>query len=368
MTFIMTDAYRASHDWERMARHVVKPRQIILVIGAIDVGKSTFCRFLVEQGVANGLKVGFVDADVGQSLVGPTTTIGLKMFPPQSGEGGKIPPLKQWREPDDFYFVGWTSPNNHLLQCVTGARLMVDAAREAGADLIVIDTTGYVEGGPAVALKLHKIEVLKPTHLIGIHRSRELEPILSCFDQLDAVEVHRLSPHKDVVSKTPGFRRKYRELSFEQYFSGCVQETLPFDQIRSQRTPFFTGRRANAKELDILSDFVDDRVVYAEWGNKSLTLVTLEPLSNLVCARLKGHLSLMGVIAETPAYFERRFVGLLNAAGKAIAVGVIEAVDFNAGCLKIRCKPGAGQAAKVVQFGQYRDTVNADADFPNPPH
>ena len=53
---------------------------------------------------------------------------------------------------------------------------------------------------------------------------------------------------------------------FAHYFSDCVQEMLPFDQIRGQRTPFFNGRQANPKEQEMLSNFVDDRVFYAEWG------------------------------------------------------------------------------------------------------
>ena len=48
---------------------MVHPQQIVLVIGATDVGKSTFCRFLIERGVTSKLRVGFVDADVGQSQI-----------------------------------------------------------------------------------------------------------------------------------------------------------------------------------------------------------------------------------------------------------------------------------------------------------
>ena len=76
----MADTYQPNRDWENLARKVVQPQQIVLVIGATDVGKSTFCRFLIERGVTSKLKVGFVDADVGQSQIGPPTTIGLKIF------------------------------------------------------------------------------------------------------------------------------------------------------------------------------------------------------------------------------------------------------------------------------------------------
>lgn len=347
----MADLYQPNRDWDNLAQKVVQSQQIVLVIGATDVGKSTFCRFLIERGVTSGLKVGFVDADVGQSQIGPPTTIGLKVFAPNNlaanleGVDG---------EPDALYFVGWASPERHLLQCVVGARLMVDAALKAEADFIVVDTTGYIEGDTAVILKQHKIELLKPTHLICLHRSRELEAIIAPFESDGAIQIHRLSPHRSVTPKSDDFRRKYRESSFTRYFSDCVQEMLPFDQIRGQRTPFFNGRQANLKEQEMLSDFVDDRAFHAEWGHRSLALVTADVLPTLTQARLKNHLSLKNLVAKTPQYFEGCLIGLLDASSTTMSIGVIDTVDFNAKQLKIRCKAGTTAKTKTIQFGRYR--------------
>ena len=347
----MADLYQPNRDWEHLAPKVVHPQQIVLVIGATDVGKSTFCRFLIERGVARGLKVGFVDADVGQSQIGPPTTIGLKVFAPN----GSMESLAEIAsKPDDLYFVGWTSPERHLLQCVAGTRLMVDAALKTGADFIVVDTTGYVEGDTAGVLKQHKIELVKPTHLICLHRSRELDTIVTPFEGDDTIQIHRLLPHRSVTSKGDEFRRKYRESSFAHYFSDCIQEILPFDQIRGQRTPFFNGRQANLKEQEMLSNFIDDRVFHAEWGHRSLTLATLDRLPSLTQSRLKNHLSLKNLVTETPQYFEHRLVGLLDTSGTTISIGVIDDVDFNAKQLKIQCKVGTAAKTKTLQFGQYR--------------
>ena len=345
----MANLYQPTHDWERLTRKLVQPQQIVLVIGATDVGKSTFCRFLIERGVTSGLRVGFVDADVGQSQIGPPTTIGLKIF----ASNGATESLED-SEPDALYFVGWTSPERHLLQCVTGTRLMVDTALKSGADFIVVDTTGYIEGDTAVVLKQHKIELIKPTHLICLHRSRELETIVAPFEGNDAIQTHHLPPHRSVRSKSDDFRRNYRESSFSCYFSDCVQEMLPFDQVRGQRTPFFNGRQANPKEQEMLSNFVADRVFYAEWGHRSLALITLDALPSLIQARLKNHLSLKNLVAETPQYFERRLVGLLSASGTMISIGMIDAVNFNTKQLEIRCKVGTTAKTKTIQFGQYR--------------
>lgn len=67
----MNSTYQANQDWRKLASRIVKPQQIVLVIGATDAGKSTFCRFLVDSALAQGLKTAFVDADVGQSQIAP---------------------------------------------------------------------------------------------------------------------------------------------------------------------------------------------------------------------------------------------------------------------------------------------------------
>jgi len=342
----MTAVYQTNDEWERIASCIVQPQQIVLVIGAIDVGKSTFCRFLVEQAVSQGLTVGLVDADVGQSQVGPPTTIGLKVFSQKPN----------WlnTEADDLYFVGSTSPERHLLQCTTGVRWMVDAALGAGTDFIVVDTSGYVEGMGAIALKQHKVELIRPSCLVCIRRSSELDPIVACFDAFHFIQIHLISPHQAVTSKTNEFRRKYRESCFNLYFSETVGEKLPFEQIRGQRTTFFIGRPAHAKELEVLSELAEDRVLYAESGHRRLALVTPHVLSNLSQARIRDRMRLTSLVAEVPEYFERRFVGLVSASGKLLSVGIIKAIDFQANHVKVRCKAGAASETKVLQFGQYQ--------------
>ena len=104
----------------------------------------------------------------------------------------------------------------------------------------------------------------------------------------------------------------------------------------------------------MLSDFVDDRVFYAEWGHRSLVLVTLDALPSLIQARLKNHLSLKNLVVKTPQYFEGCLVGLLDASGTTMSIGAIDAVDFNTKQLKIRCKAGTAAKTETIQFGRYR--------------
>ena len=280
----MDDTYQVNPDWRELASQVVKPQQVVLVIGATDAGKSTFCRFLADFALATGFKVACVDADIGQSRIGPPTTVGVKFFGPRLETqlpSGQEPILENEQNrvesgivldgtADRLYFVGDVSPKGRFLETLTGIRLMVDSARESDADFIVVDTTGYVHDPPAVILKQHKIELIRPNHLICIGRSTEFEQITACYSQQEWLNIHYLLPHRSVRLKSSHTRSRYRKDRFDLYFSESRVQQLPFEQIRGGRTPFFIGRPANEKELEILTRLAETQVYYAEWGHRHL--------------------------------------------------------------------------------------------------
>ena len=361
----MNDAYQVNQHWEKLASRIVKPQQVVLVIGSTDVGKTTFCRFLADSAIGQGLKTAFVDADVGQSQIGPPTTIGMKFLAPESS------PVQFNGIADRLYFVGDLSPRGHYLEILTGTRLMVDRARETEADFIIIDTTGYIHDAPAVTLKQHKIELIRPNHVVCIGRSGELGQITACYSQQDWLNIHYLLPHRNVRSKSSRARSRYRKAQFDAYFgeacesselvlqeSGNSIQRLPFEQIRGGRTPFFIGRIANEKELEILSRLAETQVYHAEWGHRTLCLIGSKSLSKSAITRIKDYLSLTHITAEVRAYFERRLVGFIDAAGNTYAIGIIEAVDFQKREFSIRCpfSKGSDTAKKAcaIQFGDYQ--------------
>ena len=396
----MNDTYQVNQHWEKLESRIVKPQQVVLVIGATDVGKTTFCRFLVDSATDRGLKTAFVDTDVGQSQIGPPTTIGMKSFDPESST------VQFSGIADYLYFVGDLSPRGHSLEVLTGSRLMVDQARGTEADFIVIDTSGYLHGAPAVTLKQHKIELIRPNHVVCIGRSSELEQITACYSQQDWLDIHYLLPHRNVRSKSSKARSRYRKSQFDAYFGevyepklavrrgevyepklavrrgevyepklavrrGEVYEPepvlqksdnsiqyLPFEQIRGERTPFFVGRIANEKELEILSRLAETQIHHAEWGHRTLCLITSEPLSKATVTHIKNHLSLKRVTAGVRSYFERRLIGLIDTTGNTYAIGIIEAIDFQKREFSIRCPwskgDGAVKRACAIQFGSYQ--------------
>ncbi len=380
----MNHRYHINPDWKRLAKQIVMPNQRVLVLGASDSGKSTFCQYLIDSACNASLKAALVDTDVGQSQIGPPTTIGIKLFEStQVGDKQHLPfggyeneddvpqqKLDQnsnslvrvqknakdelYYKADALYFVGALSPHRNLLPILTGTRLMVDVALEAGADFTVIDTTGYIHEVPAVHLKQNKIDIIHPHHLVCMGRSKDWERIIGCYSNINFLTIHYLLPHKLARTKSSDARKRNRTERFKTYFADSQLQKISFEKIRGARTSFFNGRIANQKELEILCRLTETDVTYAEWGHRSISLIARRKLTQDATKSLKNYLSLSSVSDETPAYFRQRLVGMVDSAGDTSGIGIIEVVDFQNKELHIRCNLGIASKIKVLQFGDYR--------------
>ena len=355
----MNQGYQINSDWKRLAEKIVKPNQRVIVLGASDTGKSTFCRYLIDYGCHASLKVALVDADIGQSQIGPPTTVGMQRYEsPHKTDTSQLENSNSETDSDQntdaLYFVGAITPQRNLLPILTGTRLMVDAALNSGAEFIVIDTTGYIYDGAASMLKQQKIDLIRPNHVVCIGRSKDLERIVGCYRDLNWLSVHYLHPHKLVRTKSSEARKRNRKVKFKEYFVDSELQQVPFQQIKGGRTPFFNGRIANQKELEFLSGLSENDVVYAEWGQRTVSLITRRKLTQDSTKKLKDYLSLTHVAFETSSYFEERLVGMLNSSGVTVAIGLIEKVDYRNQELHVRCKTGIASDIKVLQIGEYK--------------
>ena len=331
--------------WKSVTDEIITTGRIVMIIGRVDTGKSTFCRHLASTAIERGLRTGIVDADVGQSWIGPPTTVGMKIF-------AKNPSHKIL--PSSIYFVGSITPGGHLLQTTVGVKRMVDAAISAGADLVIIDTTGLVDGGIGKALKSAKINLTKPDHIVCLQRASELEILIRGIETNRRCRIHRLEPSRGVRKKSQNSRRLYRQEQFQEYFSESVSQEIPFSQLRGQRTAFLNGRRANDKELQILSEIVNDQVLYAEWSFRGLFIVTRNEISKLTASRLCSHLSIDNLSTNTEQDFEQLLIALISDSGEAICLAIIEKIDFDRNVMTLKCKKDAIKMAKVAQFSNFR--------------
>lgn len=212
--------------WSEVASEVLSRCGTAMAIGAPDSGKSTFLFWLAGVAARAGRRVWMVDADVGQSDIGPPTTIGAAPIP--ADLDGKPPsPLV----PLSMQFVGSTSPRGNLLPMVTGTVRAVEDAQRQGGDLILVDTTGYVGEVAAVVLKISKIEAVRPDVVLAFGDAAPLAAILDPF---------RFMRHPRIIAcpSTPAVRRRSQEQreaarleNWRGYFADAAPLELPLDRV-----------------------------------------------------------------------------------------------------------------------------------------
>ena len=198
-------------DWMDLIETIHQKKGSALILGASDTGKSTLAHLLVVQLCQRGNVVALVDGDIGQSVLGPPTTIGLAQFDSAPQQLEDVQAMAS-------YFVGSTSPRGHMLEMLVGIKRIADKATQLGPEIIVIDTTGFVAGETAWELKFQKVDLLKPAHLIGLQRRREIEGLLRPHQFRPDMAIHRLKTPEKVRLKSPEQRRSNRSRKFAAYF------------------------------------------------------------------------------------------------------------------------------------------------------
>jgi polynucleotide 5'-hydroxyl-kinase GRC3/NOL9 len=192
--------------WKNLAR--VLGKDTVLIIGHTDSGKSTLARYLLGELVGRGLTTALVDADIGQSSLGLPGTIAMRVF----------------RSPEDLSdftfgsirFVGTFTPALCIREMIDGTAGMARAAKEEGAQAVLVDTTGLVKGEFGLALKTGKVRALHPRHVIAIEAADEMAHLLP---RLRGVILHRLKPSRFVRQRSREARVRYRNEKLARYFS-----------------------------------------------------------------------------------------------------------------------------------------------------
>lgn len=199
-----------------------KENKTIMVLGNSDTGKTTLIEELLRLLIKRFI-IGVVDVDIGQSHIGPPTTIAWGLVKEKFIDWESIP-LK------DMYFVGTTSPYGNLLPTLTGAKFIYDIAREK-VDKVIIDTTGMVKGGAGRALKICMMEIIHPEIILALEREKELEHILTSFKKMNSPEIFKISVSDLVNLKSLVERRDYRKQKFKNYFKGAKILTLSLNEV-----------------------------------------------------------------------------------------------------------------------------------------
>ncbi len=232
-------------QWESQISSL-DPRGIVLIIGVMDVGKSTAAALIGNKALARGYRVAIVDADVGQNDLGPPTTISLTRL------NSYVTHLRQLTA-EKSIFLQSTSLERIWRRAVEQIdRAVRYAVEKWGVDTVVVNTDGWILDDEAVEYKRRLIETLKPSILLAIQVERELERIL---------EGHKaivLPPPPHVRAKSREDRKVHREMGYGRYIFPPVELAISLEKTPFCNLPLLSGveisdsvRRMLAKTLGL---------------------------------------------------------------------------------------------------------------------
>ena len=191
----------------------------VVLLGSMGTGKTAFALESLRRVAAAGRSCAFVDADIDISTVGPPTTVGLKLV----GAGEEVTETGV-READALGFVGALNPRQHLLPLVMGVARVVKHARDQGAHLVVVDTTGFVAGVYGQWLNYHIMDAADSDFIVAFERGGEMEPLIGIAQRFTPSEVLELDATGHMQTLSVEERMTAREARFAAYFGSSASK------------------------------------------------------------------------------------------------------------------------------------------------
>ncbi|XP_078378577.1 protein CLP1 homolog [Oculina patagonica] len=198
----------------------------VLVVGPVDVGKSTLCQLLLNYAVRMGRRPVFVDLDVGQGFIGIPGSMGALLIerPADIEEGFPLQaPL--------VYHYGHLSPgpNEKLYNKISSKIAEVTKERfeknkKARASGCIINTCGWVTG-TGYRILVHAAEAFDVDVIVVLDQERVYNDLKKQFG--NKVQIVHLPKSGGVVVRSTETRRGARDGRVRNYFYGIKGNFYP---------------------------------------------------------------------------------------------------------------------------------------------
>ena len=304
--------------WDNELSKIQLRNSIIVVLGAMDVGKTTVTTILVNKGVKEGLKIGVIDGDPGQNDIGPPTTISASVAT------GFITHLTQLRNLRSI-FVKTTSIEyvwDYVLSSIS--RLVNELRRNYNVDMIVINTDGWVSESTAVKFKLEVVKHVDASHAIVIKRGDEVNDLLRELPSVTKNIIVLPSPPNARVRDRDD-RKIRREMGYSKYLMPSRELTVNLREKPIVNLPLFNGLRYDNYITRLIQRSLNVSISYIEqWGGVAVAIGNVKEFQ----IRSIGDVS----VAILPMNWERGLlVALEDKDNYLLSLGILRKIYYNTG-------------------------------------
>ncbi len=210
-------------SWNKPVESILgmqKKPVVVLVLGKIDSGKSSYCTYLVNKLVDGKRRVAVLDGDLGQSDIGSSGTVS---YATTSKPVAELYDLKL----ENSFFVGVTSPMMAIVKTTEGLAALKAEILRRPVDFVVVNTDGWVEGDIAVQYKTALVTELKPDVIVGVQAGEELRELIANVGQ----PVFTVELSSALSQRTAERRKSLREMTYARYLKDAKLQNYPISQV-----------------------------------------------------------------------------------------------------------------------------------------
>ncbi len=315
-------------NWIRAAE-MLSREGVIVVLGETDSGKSTFSTFIINTALEKGLKVAFIDTDLGQKDVGYPGTVTLT-FPKQ--------PLTWIRslQPHSSKFIGSITPYN-AEECVIASTLKLLREARDKADLIVVNTDGWVIDEKAIKYKTSLVSVINPDNIVVMEGFGQTRFLSKTLEKMRYKVFNVPSPPSRPL-KTRNQRKFNRETAFASMLLSAQRININIKACPILNIPIGLGERYLEAELKI--ERLLNSPAYVEHLHNIATVITIKESQAELLKQMRGELCRLLKVAmlsiTSLEALKNLYVGLHDKQRNLIGLGIIETLDLEKGQLLAR--------------------------------
>jgi len=333
-------------SWKDAAEKILtfnKKPLVIVILGRIDVGKSSFCTFLANTMLKNKKRVTIVDGDLGQSDVGPPASIGY-------GHVKRL--VKDLFEvhAEDVSFIGITTPSGVMDKVITGmAKMKEKALEKSDAEFLIINTDGWIEGEDAAKYKLSLVESVNPDVVVALQQQNELAHILATLK----TETISVETSQAVKQRDREKRKVLRELSYKKYLRSAKVLTFPLSWMRIEGVPLGTGAPPKKMQIKKIEELLSLLPLHCEETATTILLV-LGSQQWIHRDRIKAIEENFGkkVRVMREGDEEGLLVSLYSENGNFSGIGILTGIDYERKTMKVYT-PTKGKVS-TISVGQIK--------------
>ncbi len=316
-------------SWKNAASTILQQETqpvIVMIVGGIDSGKTSFCAYLANKALKQKRRVTIIDADLGQSDLGPPSTV------------SSCRATKPIRDPfeiaaENISFIGVTSPSGAVSKIIEGIAKMKDKALKRGVGILIINTDGWIEDEDAIKYKVALAKQIRPNIVVAMQEKNELTFLLGALTETQnlAVESSPATRKRDREE-----RKLLRELSYKKYLKGARVESFPMGWIQISGVPFGAGVYPSRDRMNTIVEHLGTTPIYCEeTPNLIFMVLTKEQWADEEIIRNLEDAVKKKVKIVWEADEEGLLVALHNRGGKFLGIGILEEINYERRVLKV---------------------------------